>query len=229
MKTLTQLLLFKLSKAQMLALNSRHFLLGLFITWLVGMGRYWDDDRAKLLQKLGLGSVFYIFCLAALIFIVVYPFKVQGWSYFRVLTFISLTSLPALFYAIPVEQFMSIQAANKANAWFLGLVALWRLCLLFWFLRVFTGLHPAYITATALLPVCLIITALTFLNLHHVVYNIMGGFRQPSAHDTSYGVLMVLTGGSMLLVVPLLIVYLAGIWSSYTTRKSNQQPQSDSP
>jgi len=100
-----KLLTFRLTKDEMLSFNRKHFIVGLLGTWLVGIGRYWDDDGASLLQHVGLGSVIYIFILSFLIWLIIKPFLVEGWSYFIVLTFISLTSFPAIFYAIPVERF----------------------------------------------------------------------------------------------------------------------------
>ena len=42
-ETLIELLSFKLTRDEMLNFNKRHFILGLTGTWIVGMGRYWDD------------------------------------------------------------------------------------------------------------------------------------------------------------------------------------------
>lgn len=198
----------------MLSFNTRHFLTGLIGTWLVGMGRYWDDDRASLLQKLGLGSVIYIFLLALFIWLIVQPFRIACWTYFRVLIFISLTSYPAILYAIPVERFVSIGTANSINVWFLAIVALWRLFLLYYFLKQFTRLSAGNILTITFMPICLIISALTVLNLHRVVFNIMGGIRNPTPHDSSYFVLMFLTVISMILSIPLLIAYSIAVYSS---------------
>lgn len=198
----------------MLCFNTRHFLAGLIGTWLVGMGRYWDDVRASLLQKLGLGSVIYIFLLALFIWMIVKPFRIPNWTYFRVLTFISLTSFPAILYAVPVERFVSIGLANKINVWFLAIVALWRLSLLYYFLKQFTKLSVGSILTITFMPICLIISVLTALNLHRVVFNIMGGIRNPTPHDSSYFVLMFLTVISMILSIPLLISYSIAVHSS---------------
>ena len=54
----------------MLQFDKTHFIAGLIGTWIVGMGRYWDDPSAKLLQHLGMGSVIYIFVLAAFIWLI---------------------------------------------------------------------------------------------------------------------------------------------------------------
>ena len=121
----------------MLRFNTKHFIAGLFGTWLVGMGRYWDDEGASLLQHLGLGSVIYIFVLAAFIWLIIKPFFVEDWNYFTVVTFIGLTSFPAILYAIPVEKFVGIGTATTMNVWFLITVASWRLCLLYFFLKRF--------------------------------------------------------------------------------------------
>lgn len=212
LQTITRLLTFRLTRAEMLNFDKTHFIAGLLGTWLVGMGRYWDDPLAKLVQHLGLGSVIYIFVLALLIWLILLPFRVEKWRYFTVLTFISLTSFPAIFYAIPVEQFFSIETANTINVWFLAVVAAWRLGLLFYFLSVFTQLSKFNIITVTLMPVCLIIATLTALNLHHVVFNIMGGIREPNAHTGAYIVLIYLTSISVILIGPLLIAYGVGVY-----------------
>jgi hypothetical protein len=212
-KSVVRLLTFKISREEMLQFNTQHLIVGLIGTWIVGMGRYWDDDKANLLQHLGLGSVIYIYLLALFIWLVLLPFKVEDWKYLTVLTFISLTSFPAIFYAIPVERFFSIETANSMNVWFLAIVAAWRLGLLFYFLKHFTKLSIGNIITVTLMPICLIISALTILNLHKVVFQIMGGMRDPSPHDSSYFILMLLTVISMVLSIPLIIAYCIGIYN----------------
>ncbi|RYD79602.1 MAG: hypothetical protein EOP53_09395 [Sphingobacteriales bacterium] len=185
-KDIQNLLSLKLTRTDMLLFNKKHLLFGIIGTWLVGMGRYWDDDKASLLQHLGLGSVIYIFILAAFIWLIVLPFKIAHWNYLTVLTFISLTSFPAILYAIPVERFLSVEIANNMNVWFLAIVAIWRLMLLHYFLKRFTLLPNGNIVTVTLMPICLIISTLTLLNVHKVVFQIMGGIRETSAHDASY-------------------------------------------
>lgn len=209
-----RLLTFKLSREEMLQFNNKHLIAGIIGTWIVGMGRYWDDPKANLLQHLGLGSVIYIFALAVLIWLILLPFKIEKWSYRIVLTFIALTSFPAIFYAIPVEKFFSISTANTMNVWFLLIVAIWRLCLLYYFLKHFTKLSLGNIATVTFMPICFIISVLTMLNLHNVVFEVMGGIRNPSPHDASYFILMLLTGLSMILAIPLLISYGIGIYKN---------------
>lgn len=218
--TIIRLLTFRLSREEMLQFKSKHFIVGLIGTWIVGVGRYWDDEKASLLQHLGLGSVIYIFLLAAFIWLILLPFKVDNWRYFIVLTFIGLTSFPAVFYAIPVERYFSIETANTMNVWFLAIVAAWRLGLLYYFLKHFTRLSLGNILTVTLMPICLIISALTVLNLHKVVFQVMGGIRNPSPHDSSYLILMLLTGVSMILTIPLLIAYGIGIYKRNKNTKN---------
>jgi hypothetical protein len=103
---------------------------GLLFTWLAGVGRYWDNPRADLWQHLGLGSLVYVFVLALVLWTIVAPLRPKNWSYRNVLLFISLTAPPAVLYAVPVELFLSPDAARATNAWFLAVVAIWRVALL---------------------------------------------------------------------------------------------------
>ena len=219
-RTIWKLLTLRITKDEILQFNWKHLIAGLVGTWLVGIGRYWDDEGAKLLQHLGFGSVIYIFLLALFIWLLIKPFLIARWTYFTVLTFISLTSFPALLYAIPVERFYSLQTANTVNVWFLAIVAAWRLCMLYHFLKVFTRLSPGNIITVTLLPICLIITTLTILNLHRVVFNIMGGRRNPTPHAGAYNVLIFLTVISAILILPLLIAYGVGIYHRRRAKKA---------
>ena len=97
-----RLLTFRVSSEELASLDNRHLAWGLFMTWVVGMGRWWDDPGAHLLQHLGLGSVVYVFILALLLWLIPLPLKPSNWSYKGVLTLITLTSPPAMLCAIPV-------------------------------------------------------------------------------------------------------------------------------
>lgn len=208
-----KILFFNFKKEDIHSFNQTHLLTGLTGTWLAGIGRYWDHPNAEVLQYAGLGSVIYIFVLALLLYVIVLPYRLKTWNYFKVLTFISLTSFPAILYAIPVEQFMSMKLAASINAWFLGIVALWRLALLFRFLKVFDDLKWHNVSFIALFPMCLLIVTLTILNLEKAVFNIMGGLRQTTGREKAYDVLLSLTFFSMILIIPLFIGYLEGIIS----------------
>ena len=174
--------------------RSRYLALGLSVAWLAGIGRYWDDPRAEAWQAVGLGSVVYVFCLAALLWILVLPLGARRWTYGNVLLFTAMTAPPALLYAIPVERFLSAGDARAANAWFLGVVAAWRVALLAVFLRRTGGLDAVSVFVGTFLPITLVVFALAWLNLEHVVFRMMGGLRpdEASANDDAYGIVITL-------------------------------------
>lgn len=221
-QTVLRFLTFRATRAEMCSFRERRFLFaGLIGTWAVGMGRYWDDPGAHLIQHLGMGSIIYVFVMAFLIWLAVAPYGVGDWHYDHVLTFVSLTSFPAIFYAVPVELFLSIDTAAAVNAWFLAIVAAWRMALLIFFLVRFTQLGYFTVWVTALLPVCLIIVALTFLNLERAVFELMGGIRNATSKDTAYIILILLTVLSVYGAVPLLLAYIAAI--IYRRRQSGRR------
>ncbi|MCA9685485.1 MAG: hypothetical protein KC457_25125 [Myxococcales bacterium] len=217
-----RLLSFRLSRDELLALDRRHLAFGFVMTWLAGAGRYWDHPDAELLQYLGVGSLVYVLLLASFLWLLIWPLRPEDWRFSRVLTFVTLTAPPALLYAIPVERFMSLPAAQKANFWFLAVVALWRVALLLWFL-IRLGRLPAYIAVVAtFLPLALIVIALATLNLEHAVFEFMSGMRQPgTANDGAYAVVMLLAflafaAGPLLILIYMFAV--VGRWS----RKSRE-------
>ncbi|NND01023.1 MAG: hypothetical protein HKN85_12650 [Gammaproteobacteria bacterium] len=182
---------------------------GFGFTWICGIGRYWDHPNAHLWQYLGLGSVAYIFILAFILWLVILPLKPHNWSYKNVLLFVSLTAPPAILYAIPVERFMPLESAQLANVWFLAVVALWRVALLFRYLKSAAGLTGLCVVAATLLPLTLIVTALAALNLEHVVFKLMAGLEEheKSANDGAYLALVFITYFSVMASPVILAVY----------------------
>ena len=204
-----RLLTFRMTREEFAGLDRRHLAVGVVCTWLVGVGRWWDDPGANLLQLLGVGSVVYIFVLAGLLWVVVRPLKPRDWTYRHVLTFVSLTSPPAILYAIPVERFTSLATARSLNVWFLATVAAWRVALLLFYLRRHARLSVFAIGVASLLPLTAVVVTLTALNLERAVFDLMGGLRETggTANDGAYAVLVTLTMLSMLLFAPLLVCY----------------------
>jgi hypothetical protein len=192
---------------------------GFAFTWLSGIGRYWDNPKAELWQYLGLGSVAYVFVLAFVLWVVIYPLKPKNWSYKNVLLFVTLTSPPAVLYAIPVERFMSFEAAQQANVWFLAVVAIWRVALLAVFLMRVAGLSRFAVLVATLLPLTLIVATLTALNLEHVVFKIMAGLEdhEKSVNDGAYAVLLIITYFSVMAFPVLLVLY---GWLIYRVRNA---------
>ena len=217
--TMFRLIFFRASFAELKEIGWRHFAIGLLCTWLVGMGRYWDNPRVGLLQHLGVGSVIYIFVLSLFLWIVIWPMRPRNWTYFKVLTFISLVSPPAVLYAIPVEKFAGLEFANTINAWLLAIVATWRVALLIFYLRRVGQLKRFPTFVATFLPLSAIVFALAMLNLEKVVFNLMGGIHDPSPNDSAYGVLFLLSLLSVMLFIPLLICYLYLLVDRFTTAR----------
>ncbi len=210
-------------------LGNRHLAFGLVSTWLVGIGRYWDHPNAKLLQYLGVGSVIYVFAMSLFIWLVLWPFRPKNWRYRNLLTFITLVSPPAVFYAIPVERWFSFETATNLNVWFLAIVASWRVALLIFYLRKNSELEAGVLFVGALLPLTVIVVVLTLLNLEGAVFEVMAGIRRTrTANDAAYGSLFLLALISHLLFFPLLIAYIGIViqkWQKWRLEKSKNAPR----
>lgn len=206
-----RLLTFRASAVDYASLDRGHLIVGLTLCWLVGFGRYWDDTRATFLQHTGIGSVIYVFVLAAVMWLVVKPVAPQRFTYTGILTFITLTSPPAALYAIPVEKWMTLEAANAMNLRFLGIVALWRLVLWMHYLRRLGQFSMGGVFCLAAVPLAAIFITLASLNLHHVVVNVMGGIREAdkSSQDAAQSMLF----GLGILSVPVSFLAMLG-WLS---------------
>ncbi|MDJ0700049.1 MAG: hypothetical protein QNJ07_09350 [Woeseiaceae bacterium] len=197
----------------------------LVVTWIAGVGRYWDHPSAEYWQHLGLGSVVYIFCLSLLLYLVVWPLRPPNWTYRGVLVFVGLTSMPALLYAIPIERFVELKAAQSINAWFLGLVALWRVALLMRYLIASARLHWFVAATVSVLLLSGIVVTLTLLNLEHVVFDLMAGIREEDAspNDAAYLVVLGLAFLSLYAFPIALILYLGAVIRRRPVRRTELQ------
>ncbi len=203
-------LTFRTQPDELKNLQWSHLIVGLLGTWIVGIGRYWDHPDAELLQHLGVGSLVYVFCLAAVFWLIIKALNVPPCRYFDLLTMICLTSFPAILYAIPVERFMSLSAAATLNVWFLLIVAVWRVSLFATYLHRLYQLPGGVTLLIMLLPLMGIVASLAFLNLEGAVFQIMAGLHgpEPTSNDGAYMVVMLLTGLSYFGVIPVVIIYL---------------------
>jgi hypothetical protein len=121
--TAIRLLSFRATSDELRALNRSHLAFGLLCTWLVGVGRWWEDPKANLLQHLGVGSVAYVFILAGFLWLVLWPLIPPNWSFLNALAFVSLTAPPAILYAIPVRHGLPLHTAQTVRLWLLAIVA----------------------------------------------------------------------------------------------------------
>ncbi len=223
--TTSRLLTFRARSEEIVNVTGKHLAFGLLCTWIVGIGRYWDNPRVGLLQHLGLGSVVYVFALSLFLWLIAWPLRPKNWSYFRVLVFVSLVSPPAILYAFPVEKFYALETASSLNVWFLGVVAIWRVALLVFFLRRVGELKWISMIVATLLPLTLIVFTLTMLNLEKAVFDFMGGVRPGTASDDAYAILFLLTLLSMFLIIPLVIFYLALVVGAWGAARQERQEE----
>jgi len=230
--TAWKIITFRASTDELQTLNVRHLLLGLTCTWVVGIGRWWEDPRAGLLQHLGVGSVAYVFVLASFLWLILWPLNPPRLSYINLLIFISLTSPPGILYALPVRHGLELDTAQTVRLAMLGVVAIWRVALLAFYLRRGTGLSESKTTLGTVFPLAVIVFTLTVLNLDKVVFNIMGAISpaERSVNDTAYGVMVLITLLCFYAFLPLLVIYAGvGIQSTkerlHRTDPDSVQPQ----
>lgn len=190
---------------------------GISLAWLAGVGRYWDSTTATLWQHLGLGSLAYVFAFAGLLWLVAAPLAPRNWSYRTVLLFVALTAAPALLYAVPVEMFLDAATAHAVNVAFLAIVALWRVALLFAFLRRGAGLSGFAIVIAGLLPLALIVDGLSMSNMGHLVYQTMAGIddSEGMAEGAGNAVVQTISVAAAALTPALLACY---GWIAYKAR-----------
>ncbi len=212
--TAIRILTFRATHEELRNVGHRHLALGLFLTWVVGMGRWWEDPRASVLQHLGVGSLLYVLVLSFFLGLVTWPLAPRPVSYTNLLTFVSLTAPPALLYALPVRSWFDLAVAQELRLWFLGIVAGWRVLLWASYLRVGVQLSRLATFVGTMFPLTILVVALVALNLERVVFDFMGGIRptdirpeDATVNDTAFGVLFLISLLSQLLVLPLLLAY----------------------
>jgi hypothetical protein len=211
--------------------GSLYLAFGLGAGWLAGIGRYWDHPNAALWQYAGVGSVAYLFLMSLLLWLILIPLSPRNWTYRNVLTFVGMTAPPGLLYALPVERWVSLSTAQDINVWFLAVVALWRMTLLFLYLKRSAGLNTFQVIVAVLFPVDLIIVALTLLNLEKAVFEMMAGLRSapPTPNDSAYAILVGLTAISTIGLPVLFVAYSVAMLSSYTPSQGTLDTADESP
>ena len=203
-------------------LDHRHLVYGLFVTWCVGIGRYWDHPDPYLVQTLGLGSLLVMTALGLMLYLILWPLRPAHWSLVHLYTFLSLTALPAILYAVPVERFLTLEAARDANLAFLGAVAVWRVALLCRYLMQHARLSGGVLLAALLLPLALVVVVLTILNLEKAVFDVMAGLQEErgTANDRAYEFLTILSMFCFVVSPVLLLAYGFAVWSRWRGENS---------
>jgi hypothetical protein len=179
--------------------------IGAGLTWIVGLGRYWDNESAPLLLRSGITSLLYAVVLSGFIWLLVLGLKPERWSYRNVLLMVTMTALPGLIYAIPVEMFMDAQSASATNMIFLAIVAVWRMALYYTFLKRVSKL-PAYPLLVAwLLPPAIIVAALGVYGALYAIAAGMGGVRDEADPNLASMEAIALVGLASWICLPILI------------------------
>ena len=208
-----------------------HFLaLGLVSSWLVGVGRYWDVSDALWWQQAGLGSLVYTVFMSAFLWALVMAMQPENWTYLNVLTFVGMTAPPGLLYALPVESLLDTESAFAANQIFLLVVSLWRVALLWQFLRRSGRLArvPAFLALS--FPLALIMAFITLRQLQASVMSGMSGNRgQQEREAPDIGQWIVgYVGQASIVFCPIIFIGYAITAAGIDSRKSREARQVDS-
>lgn len=187
---------------------------GMAITWLVGIGRWWDDPRTlEWYVRWGFGSLLYVGCLSLVLFALAAPLSRRASpDDFRVtLSFVTASALPGIVYAIPIELIAGPSAASAYNVAALIFVSLYRLALLYWFFYSVLGLPDQAWILTSL-PVAAIVAVVSMMNMGPMVVDIMGGFRETMPKSEAESIVEALGCISFIVTPILIILYLGQVY-----------------
>ena len=226
LKTLGRVLTFRDRPGELQDLSWRLLWLGLGCTWLVGIGRWWDDPRPEipLLARAGLGSVIYVFALSFLLWVFTRPFARHKTSYRQMLAFVACTSPPAILYAIPVEKWLPFGPASLYNLAALLIVATYRVCLLIHYLRRGPRLLPKEVFLVAATPIMLILLGLAAAGMAARIVDIMGGFRESIPQESAEMIVFLIAGCGFYLTPFLLLAYIISAVVAVRRRRAIRVP-----
>ena len=203
-----RILTFQATEEELDLLGARHLLVGLPLVWLVGFGRWWDEPRdISLLHRSGLGSVVYVIALAMLLYLIALPLAESKLNYFKMLAFVSFTAPPAALYALPVEMWVSREAAVGVNIAFLLIVSVYRVSLLIWFYVRGLWMGGYRAALCALLPIGAIAVGITYAGFGERIIAIMGGLRDNSPATEAFGAVAMISCFSLFSTPVLLIAW----------------------
>lgn len=199
--------------------------LGLLLTVLVGAGRWWDDTRdLPLYVHLGIGSVAYVLVLSSILWVLNRTLADAPATFQQVLTFVCFVSPPAALYAIPVERWVGMAAAQQLNLQFLGLVALYRVALLIHFCIRSLRLNTIETITTTFLPISIAVFFVAMLNVTHIVIDFMGGVRgEPNRKLEMETFVMFLSCLSWVVAPLLTLVYLSMLLVRWQARRASRK------
>lgn len=223
-KTIFRILTFR-AKREELAQNPLAVLaIAIVITWLVGIGRWWDDPRElPFFVRLGAGSVIYVFGLSLVLWIISWPLVAQKPNYLLVAAFVASTSLPGLVYAVPMEQWTDLNTASGYNVAALAFVSLYRVSLLFWFFARILQMSKGVAAVATLLPLAAITLTLSLLGHGARIMDIMGGFRDRMS-KTDMEMWVAMLGCLSWVVGPILLIIYLGVAARVALERRSEKP-----
>jgi len=218
-KAAFRLLTFRITAEELDRLGPRHLALGLAFTWIVGIGRSWDDPTAATIQRLGLPSLGYIVGLTLVLAITLAPLQPKKGSLDRLIVFVALTAPPGILYAIPVEIWVGAETAASLNIAALAVVAAWRLALALVLLPRLTGVGWFPVMTAVMVPICAAVLTLSITKQLDNAMEFMGGIRALSPEEiaadrfwTGIGTFSLIVGVGFLLLYAGFVINGAAGW-----------------
>lgn len=210
LRTILRILTFRAAREELKENVAALLVTALIITWIVGIGRWWDDPRdLPIFVRMGVGSVLYVFGMAAILWVTFAPFVAEKLGARHFVAFVASTSLPGLVYAVPIEQWTDLDTAATYNVFALLFVSVYRVSLLLWFCRRVNKLNWTESVVVTFLPISVIAFALTALGHAASVMDIMGGLRDRMSKSDMEMIVGLIGCLSIVLGPILIIIYIA--------------------
>lgn len=184
-----------------------HLFLGVAVTWLVGVGRWYDDPMADPVRLTGVGSIVYVLFLGTFIYLVARPLASADSplrNAGKVIIAVMLTAAPAALYAFPIERFGDPDLHLNYNTAALFVVSTWRVMMFYSILRQGGEMDKKQTWAVMLVVISVILGVLGFFGVLGAVANSMGGFRDAAEERGA-----TLAGYAFLAAIPMFIVGVA--------------------
>jgi len=222
-----RVLTFRLTPEEFDELGFRHFLLGTVTAWAVGFGRWWNrpEDAMPLLRS-GIVSVIIVLALGLLLHVVTSVLKPQHRGLLKTTAYVSLTSLPAAVYALPLESWMELEQARSGNFAMLTVVAVWRVALYVCFLMRIARfkLYTTIVTTVFPLAVVVFLLAVNGLTFHVLQLNTGRADTPISTAESRYEVILYM-GILSIYVAPVAFVLWLLLWAWSRKRTINKESE----
>ena len=210
LRTIFRTLTFRAKREELKENVAARLVTALVITWIVGIGRWWDDPRdLPFFVRMGVGSVLYVFGMAAILWATFAPLVSERLGAHHFVAFVASTSLPGLVYAVPIERWTDMDTAATYNVFALLFVSVYRVSLLIWFCLRINKLNWTESMVVTFLPISVIAFSLTALGHAASVMDIMGGLRDRMSKSDMEMIVGLIGCLSVVCGPVLLLIYIA--------------------